>query len=172
MQLACTEPEQVAIAGFKEIHRVFRVCPVPNKPFLKVCIEPTVIIVFPLNRREGLPYLKYNSIFKHASWLNFNPYSRPKLARHNAINNVVKIKKKKEIPSIPKVKFKFNTLTHKILVTNWNDVPLALLKKIHKYKEQTKVKQEQFKAINFNVFCLFAGVINNKKVPIKGNISI
>ena len=91
--------------------------------------------------------------------------------RHNAINNVVKIKKKNEIPSIPKVKFKLSTLIHKILVTNWN-VPRALQKITQRYKEQTKIKQEQFKAINFNVFCLFAGVINNKKVPIKGNISM
>jgi len=67
MLLAYAKPEQVAIAGFREIHWVFWVFTLPTKPFPKVFLEPTVIIVFSLDRREGLSYSKYKSIQEHAS---------------------------------------------------------------------------------------------------------
>ena len=43
--------------------------------------------------------------------------------------------KKSEIPSIPKVKFKFEKGIHNNLLTNWKE-PVDLLKKTHKNKER------------------------------------
>jgi len=58
---------------------------------------------------------------------------------HKKINKVVRRRKKSEIPSIPKLKFKFRIGIHKNFVTNWNE-PVNLLKKNHKImKKYTKL---------------------------------
>ena len=68
---------------------------------------------------------------------------------HKKINKVVKIIKKSEMPSIPKLKFKFKKGIHKNLLTNWKE-PTDLLKKTHKNKEIEYKKQDTFKAMDFN----------------------
>ena len=90
---------------------------------------------------------------------------------HKKINNVVKRIKKSEIPSTPKLKFKFRKGIHQNLLTNWKE-PIDLLKKTHKNKETTYEKQDTFKAIDFNNECLEAGTNNRRKTPIKGNIKM
>ena len=75
--------------------------------------------------------------------------------------------KKSEIPSIPKLKFKFRKGIHNILVTNWKE-PIDLLKKNHRNKEIIYKKQAVFKAINFSDKSLELGTNSNIKVPIKG----
>jgi len=87
---------------------------------------------------------------------------------HKKINRVVKSTKKSEIPSIPKLKFKFKNGIHDDLVTNWKE-PIDLLKKTHKNKEITNNRLDTFKANDFNSEWLEAGTINKKKVPTKGN---
>ena len=79
--------------------------------------------------------------------------------------------KKREMPSIPKLKFRFKKGIHNNLLTNWN-VPIDLLKKTHKNKESTNKKQDTFKAITFKSEWLGAGTNNKKKVPSKGNTKI
>ena len=90
---------------------------------------------------------------------------------HKKINNVVKRIKKSEIPSIPKLKFKFKKGIHQNLLTNWKE-PIDLLKKIHRNKETTYAKQDTFKAIYFNNEWFEAGTNNRRKTPIKGNIKM
>ena len=90
---------------------------------------------------------------------------------HKKINNVVKRIKKSEIPSTPKLKFKFRKGIHQNLLTNWKE-PIDLLKKTHKNKETTYEKQDIFKAIDFNNEWLEAGTNNKRKTPIKGNIKM
>ena len=68
---------------------------------------------------------------------------------HKKINNVVNSIKKSEMPSIPKLKFKFKKGVHSNLLTNWKE-PRDLLKKTHKNKEIEYKKQDTFKAIDFN----------------------
>lgn len=90
---------------------------------------------------------------------------------HKKINKVVKRIKKSDIPSIPKLKFKFKKGIHNNLLTNWKE-PTDLLKKTHKNKEIIYDKQDTFKAIDFNNEWFEAGTNNKKKVPIKGNTII
>ena len=87
---------------------------------------------------------------------------------HKKINNVVKRIKKSEIPSTPKLKFKFRKGIHNNLVTNWKE-PIDLLKKTHKKSEITYKRQDTFKAVDFNNEWLEDGTHNKKKVPIKGS---
>lgn len=68
---------------------------------------------------------------------------------HKKINRVVKRMKKSEIPSIPKLKFKFKNGIHNDFVTNWKE-PIDLLKKNHKNKEITNNKLDTFKAKDFS----------------------
>jgi hypothetical protein len=91
--------------------------------------------------------------------------------RHKGINKVVNKTKKSEIPSIPNTKFKFKVGTHKNLLTNWN-VPMDLLKKIHRTSERIKVKHDTFRATKRNKTRLDDGIINKKNTPIKGNINM
>jgi len=79
--------------------------------------------------------------------------------------------KKREIPSIPKLKFKFKNGIHNNLFTNWKD-PMDLLKKTHKSIELKYTQQETFKAKDFNSEWLDVGTNNNNKVPAKGKIMI
>ena len=72
------------------------------------------------------------------------------------------------MPSIPRLKFKFEKGIHNSLLTNWNE-PVDLLKKTHKNKEITYKKQDTFKAKDFNNEWFEAGTNNKKKVPIKGS---
>jgi len=88
--------------------------------------------------------------------------------KHKKINNVVKITKNKEIPSIPTVKFKFKLGNHRIFSTNWK-FPVDLSNKTHKNKESKNVMLEKNKAILFNKFLFHEGVNNNKQEPNKGN---
>ena len=76
--------------------------------------------------------------------------------------------KKSEIPSIPKLKFKFTKGIHNNLLTNWKE-PIELLKKNHRNKEIKYEKQDVFKAMNFNKKWFELETNNNKKEPIKGN---
>ena len=57
--------------------------------------------------------------------------------------------KKSEIPSTPRVKFKFKKGIHNNLLTNWKEL-MDLLKKTHKNSESTYIKQDVFKAMFFN----------------------
>ena len=68
---------------------------------------------------------------------------------HKKINNVVKRIKKSEIPSTPKLKFKFRKGIHENVLTNWKE-PIDLLKKTHRNRETTYEKHDIFKAIDFN----------------------
>ena len=77
--------------------------------------------------------------------------------------------KNSEMPSIPKLRFKFKKGIHNILVTNWKE-PIDLLKKNHKNKELRYKKQAIFKAISFSKEWFELGTNNNTKIPIKGNI--
>ena len=79
--------------------------------------------------------------------------------------------KKSEIPSIPRLKFKFKKGIHNNLLTNWKEL-IDLLKKTHNNKEVTYVKQDMFKAVTFNNNWFEAGTNNNKKVPTKGSTKI
>lgn len=81
---------------------------------------------------------------------------------------MVKRIKKSEIPSIPRLKFKFRKGIHNNLLTNWKE-PIDLLKKNHKNKETRYKKQDIFKAIHFNSEWFDAETKSSKKVPIKGN---
>ena len=65
---------------------------------------------------------------------------------HKKINKVVKIIKKSEMPSIPKLKFKFKKGIHNNLLTNWKE-PTDLLKKTHK-----NIKGRQFKCMYFILY--------------------
>lgn len=87
---------------------------------------------------------------------------------HKKINKVVKRMKKSEMPSIPKLKFKFKKGTHNSLLTNWKE-PTDLLKKTHKSKEMEYKKHDTFKAMVFNNKWFEAGTNNKEKTPIKGN---
>lgn len=53
---------------------------------------------------------------------------------HKKINKVVKSIKKSEMPSIPKLKFRFKKGIHNNLLTNCKE-PMDLLKNTHKNKE-------------------------------------
>ena len=90
---------------------------------------------------------------------------------HKKINKVVKRIKKIEIPSIPKLKFRFKKGIHNNLLTNWKEL-IDLLKKTHKNNEIIYVKHDVFKAMDFNKPWFEAGTNNKKKVPIKGNTII
>jgi len=90
---------------------------------------------------------------------------------HKKISKVVKRIKKSEMPSIPKVKFKFKKGIHNIWLTNWKE-PIDLLKKTHKNREVTYDIQDTFKAMDFNNEWFEAGTNNKKKVPINGNTRI
>jgi len=90
---------------------------------------------------------------------------------HKKINKVVKSIKKSEIPSMPKLTFKFKKGIHNNLLTNWKE-PTDLLKKTHKNREIEYKKQETFKAIDFNNKWFEAGTNNIRKTPIKGNTNI
>jgi len=68
---------------------------------------------------------------------------------HKKINKVVRRMKNNEIPSTPKVKFKFRKEIHNNLVTNWNE-PIDLLKKTHKNNDITYKIQDTFKAVDFS----------------------
>lgn len=87
---------------------------------------------------------------------------------HRKINKVVKRIKKREIPSIPRLKLKFKKGIHNNLLTNWKELT-DLLKKTHKNKEIIYIKQDAFKAINFNSEWFEAGTNNKQKILIKGN---
>lgn len=87
---------------------------------------------------------------------------------HKKINKVVRRMKNNEIPSTPKVKFKFRKGIHNNLVTNWNE-PIDLLKKTHKNNDITYKIQDTFKAVDFSNEWLEEGTNNKKKVPSKGN---
>ena len=86
----------------------------------------------------------------------------------DAENKVVKSMKKSEIPSTPKLKFKFKKGIHNNLLTNWKEL-IDLLKKTHKNSENTYMIQDIFKAMFFNNEQLDAGTNNKKKTPSKGN---
>ena len=90
---------------------------------------------------------------------------------HKKINKVVKSIKKSETPSIPTLKFKFRKGIQGKLLTNWKE-PIDLLKKTHKNNEITYEIQDTFKATIFNNKWFEAGINNNKKVPINGNIIV
>jgi len=90
---------------------------------------------------------------------------------HKNVNKVVNIKKNNEIPSTPIVKLKFNIGIHLKLVTNWKD-PTDLSKKIHKYKDKTKVKLVVKSAIILSVNLLNDEFNIKKIIPIKGVIKI
>jgi len=90
---------------------------------------------------------------------------------HKKINKVVRRTKKSEIPSIPRLKFKFKSGIHKNLVTNWKE-PVDLLKNTHKNNEIIYIKLDTFKAKNFKSEWLDAGTNNKKKVPTKGSIKM
>jgi hypothetical protein len=79
--------------------------------------------------------------------------------------------KKSEIPSTPKLKFKFKKGIHNNLLTNWKEL-IDLLKKTHKNNESTYMIQDIFKAMFFNNEQLDAGTSNKKKTPSKGNSNI
>ena len=90
---------------------------------------------------------------------------------HKKINKVVKSMKKSEMPSTPKLKFRFKKGIHNNLLANWKD-PADLLKKTHKNKETEYKKHDTFKAMDFNNGWFEAGTNNRKKTPINGNNSI
>jgi len=90
---------------------------------------------------------------------------------HKKINKVVKRIKKSEIPSTPKLKFKFKKGIHQNLLTNWKE-PIDLLKKIHKNKETINTKQDIFRAIDFNNEWFEAGTNSKRKTPIKGSVKL
>ena len=93
------------------------------------------------------------------------------LARmHNGIRRVVNKIKNKEIPSIPRVKFKFNSGTQQISSTNWK-LEVDLSKKTHKKRDNKKVKNEKKRAVNLKNWACHAGRINNTAAPIKGKIT-
>jgi hypothetical protein len=85
------------------------------------------------------------------------------------INSVVKRRKKKEIPSIPKVIFKFNTGIHKSFVTNWK-VPIDLLKPPQITRNIRKGKLEKCRVSNFSCLCAVGFVKISTKIPINGII--
>ena len=83
--------------------------------------------------------IKKNSIAKNAikysfklNWMLFQL-----IKIHKGISNVVSNKKNNEIPSIPKVMFKFSTGTHKIFVINWK-LPTDFL---NPPQRKTKIKR-------------------------------
>lgn len=76
--------------------------------------------------------------------------------------------KKSEIPSTPKLKLKFKKGIHNNLLTNWKEL-IDLLKKTHKNKEIIYIKQDVFKAIDFNNEEFEVGTNSKKKILIKGN---
>jgi len=90
---------------------------------------------------------------------------------HRKTNKVVKRMKKREIPSIPKLKFKFKKGIHNNLLTNWKEL-IDLLKKTHKNREITYVKPDTFKAIIFNNELFEAGTNNSNEMPINGSTKI
>ena len=89
--------------------------------------------------------------------------------KHNGINKVVKIKKKIEIPSIAKVKFKFQIGSQENLVKNCKE-HTDLLKKAQTKSDPTNEKHAEFKAIIFNNFSFFVGI--NNKTPTAGHARI
>ena len=83
------------------------------------------------------------------------------------ISSVVSKRKNNEIPSIPKVTFKFKIGIHKIFVTNWK-VPTDFLNPPQTNRKTRNGKDEKFKATIFINFCC-SGLINIKdKIPING----
>ena len=90
---------------------------------------------------------------------------------HIGINKVVNNKKNIEIPSIPKVRFKFKFGNQKILVTNWK-LAKDFWKKIHKNSKPINGKNEKFKAINFKKVFSLSETINSKNTPIIGESKI
>ena len=96
----------------------------------------------------------------------------PQLAnKHKGISRVVKRMKNNEIPSNPIGKLIFKIGIHKNFSTYWK-VPIELLKKTHKNKESTNVKQEQLKAMDLNNDLWDDGINNKVNAPNKGSIKI
>ena len=87
------------------------------------------------------------------------------------ISKVVNNKKNKDIPSTPKVKFKFKIGIQKNLSTNWN-VPIDLLNSTQTINDKTKVRQEKLNATCLNNEEFDEEIGNSEKAPNKGSSKI
>lgn len=83
------------------------------------------------------------------------------------ISKVVNSKKNNEIPSTPKVTFRFNTGIQKIVLTNWN-VPTDFLNPPHKKRNIMNGREEKCNATFFNKFSLVESIKIIIIIPING----
>jgi hypothetical protein len=75
---------------------------------------------------------------------------------------VVKKTKNRDMPSIPKTRFKFKLANQKNLTTNWKD-PVDFWNRPHKTIDPMNDKHDEFKAITFNNFFLLEEILSNNK---------
>ena len=104
-----------------------------------------------------------NFLLKKGKALRFNKDNQLLVSKRKDELN----KKNNEIPSTPKVTFKFRIGIHKSFVTNWK-VPTDFLNPPH---INTKIKNgnvEKFKAMIFNNFWCSESIQSNNKIPISG----
>ena len=80
---------------------------------------------------------------------------------------MVKIKKNKEIPSIPRCKLILKKGNQNSFETYWKE-PTDLSKNNHKNNEKLKVKLAQNSDTCFNNILFCEGISNKTKIPTKG----